>query len=237
MLGQLLLAGALILFAGCSSKNENTMEKSFKQVTGVGHKMQKTEKIKISENNEVKVFLTATYLNSEVSAADDDNKVKEKFIIGLYQIDDGNLTGLVNGEQNLTINFPYPESDKTFTRAEEKKRKQGMFLLPTSIKKLSLNDPMLKNIPLVNNWSSYYYVEFPHSEALKFSLVYQNKIYGKIPMPLSNVAKSVNNKAKKKDQNASAETANKTVKQAYRQYKMYFFKNPKYLNGGYKKLF
>ena len=181
MLKQIILAGVLILFAGCTSKNESRMEKSFVKMQKPGIELQKTEKVKISKDGEVKILLTATYLNGEASLEDEKEKVREKFIVGLYQASDVNQSELISGDQNLTINLKYPESDKKFTKAEKIKRKKGIDRLPLVVKKLAMNDPMLKNIPLVNTWSDYYYVEFPHTKRKQFSLTNKKKIYGKIP--------------------------------------------------------
>ncbi len=237
MLKQLLLVGAVILYAGCSSKNEDAMEKSFEKVIDRGTQMQKTEKIKIIQNDEVKVFLLASYLNGEESAAEEDDTINEKFVVGLYLIDDGNMTreGLINADQNLTINIPYPESDKKFTDEEKMKRKQGMDKLPTTVKKLSSGDPLLKNIPMINSWSTYYYVEFPPTPKKQFSLTYQNRIYGKKPMPmLPAVPKTKQHK--KHTEKAGSQTDSSLTPQYY-QYRLNFTKQPKYLYGSHKKLF
>ena len=247
MFRELFLIGMIIFFTGCSSKNEKHMDKSFGKVSDFGAGMQKTENIKLSEDSEVKIFLTATYLNGEESVLDEDNKIKEKFVVGLYQSGDVNLTGLINADQNLTINIKYPKSDKVFTRAEKIERKKGIDRLPVTVKKLSLGDPLLKNVPLVNTWSSYYYVEFPHTEREKFALTYQNKVYGKKPMKKSKKKKDKNKKVKdEKEKNKIDKTkkdeikkkkAEKVEKQEYKKYKLNFSKKAKYIYQKSKKLF
>ena len=255
MLRGLFLIGVILFFAGCSSKEENHMNRSFGKVSDFGAGMQKTENIKLSKEGEVKIFLTATYLNGEESAADDDKKIKEKFIVGLYQSDDVNYTGLINTDQNLTINIQYPKSDKEFTRAEKIERRKGVDKLPVSVKELSLDDPLLKNIPLVNTWNSYYYVEFPHTERKMFSLTYQNRVYGKIPMKKSKRKKDKKKKEKKlakRDTKAKQEKNQKTKdrkkksikekdkkaeKQEYKKYELKFSKKGKYLYQKSKNLF
>ena len=210
MFRQVLLMGIFIVFyTGCSTKGEKRMEKAFAKTTGSSTLMQKTEKIKISENNEVKVSLAVTYLNDEESIMDDKNKIREKFIINIYRSDDVNSTGLIDAEQKLTLNIQYPESDKEFNRAEKIKRDRGIDRLPLKIQKLSLSDPLLKNIPMVNSWNSYYYVEFPHTRRKKFALVYQNKRYGQ----------------------------ERTEKSLYTQYKLHFTKREKYLYQKQKNIF
>jgi hypothetical protein len=173
-----LLAVVLILLAGCVSKEEQQMERSFEKVIDKGEQLQKTEKIKIVKNNEVKILLTATYLNGAESLEDEKNRVREKFIIGLYQAGDMNSTGLLNADQNLTINLQYPKTDKKLTKLEKAKRQKGIDRLPLKVQKLSLSDPKLKSVPMVNSWGDYYYVEFPHSKQKQFFLTYQNRVYG-----------------------------------------------------------
>lgn len=217
--------------------------------------MQKTENIKLSHEGEVKIFLTATYLNGEESVADEDNKIKEKFIVGLYQADDVNFTGLINPDQNLTINIKYPKSDKTFTRAEKIERKKGIDRLPLTVKKLSLDDPLLKYVPLVNTWNDYYYIEFPHTERKMFDLVYQNKAYGKKPVKKSKKkieknkkGKITKDKSKKEEKAAKGDTKikqekskkskdEKAEKEEYKEYKLNFSKKAKYLHQKSKNLF
>ena len=223
----IILMSVVLFYSGCTSKNEIAMEKSLSQMGSYGKEMQKTEKLSITDNGEVKVFLTATYLNGKQSVEDEKNQVREKFIIGLYQTGDINTTGLINKDQNITINVQYPKSDKAFTKAEKIKRSKGMEKLPTLVKKLTPNDPLLKNIPMVNSWSEYYYVEFPHTQNENFALTYQNKIYGKIPLKNNNINKTAkNNKTKEK----------KEIQQ-YKKYKMYFSKKYKYLSKGKVNLF
>jgi len=261
MVRYIFLVSLMLLFMGCSSKGEIAMSKSLEQMSSLGKVMQKTEKISINDGNETKVFLTATYLNGQESLVDEKKRVREKFVIGLYLADDANPVNLINADQNLTINIPYPESEKEFSREEKKKRSKGLDKLPLLVKKLSLDDPMLKNIPMVNSWSSYFYVEFPHSEKEKFALTYQNKIYGKIPMKKKKDAKSKKKKltkkkltkkkvdekkkakiSKKKEQkqlsvDIKKKKKEKIEKQRYRKYRMYFTKKYKYLGRGKVSLF
>lgn len=235
--------GTVILFMGCGSTHEKRMNRSFEKVSDFGAGMQKTENIKLSEDGEVKIFMTATYLNGEESILDDDKKIKEKFIVGLYQADDVNHTGLINVDQNLTINIQYQKSDKEFTRAEKIERRKGVDKLPVSVKKLSLDDPLLKNVPLVNTWNDYYYVEFPHTERKMFSLTYQNKVYGKKKKKKSKKKKDEKDKTKKnKSKNeekdkAKKEKDEKAEKQEYKKYKLKFSKKGKYLYQKSKNIF
>jgi len=168
---------AFLIF-GCSSKNENEMKKSFHNHIKKHTALQKSEKIKLIQNKEVKIALTATYLNAEKSLNDKEEKTKEAFILGLYKSDDITAIGFNSNEQNLTLNVQYPKTDKILTKDEEHQRRKGYDAVPLISKELSYNDPLLSKIPLVNSWTQYYFVEFPYSHRKNFSLVFQNKQLG-----------------------------------------------------------
>ncbi len=177
---ELFLAGVLIFYSGCASKSEKRLEQSFSEnVLTSGVKMQKTQKVELTQDKEVKVMVTATYLNPEESFVDERWRVNEKFIIGLYEV--GHSAGtleLMGADQNLTINLKFPPEDEVKEKEQKAFVAKGGARAPIVVKKLSQADPLLANIPLVNNWNTYFYVEFPHSPKNNFSLSYQNKIYG-----------------------------------------------------------
>lgn len=201
---------------GCGSKKEKSLGYSLEQRLVLDKNMQKTERVVIRDVNETKIALTASYLNSSESLEDEDNRVTEKFVVGLYQVTGLDDTSLINDDQNLTIHIAYPEPKKGqhFNKKERKLRAKGMNKLPIIVKKLSQNDPLLKNRVMVNSWSSYYYVEYPHSIKKKFSLTYQNKIYG-----VKEVIKSDGNKST-----------------TYIKYTMPFAKKAKYIANGITQL-
>lgn len=158
----------VLLYSGCSSKNESKMRKSFQEEIPFNGKLQKSEKLRLYDEGEVKILLTATYLNGEQSLHDENNKkIKEEFVVGLYQSEDVNSAGLMGREQNLTLDGK----------------------LPVKVKKLSHHDPLLKNIPMVNAWSTYHLVIFPHTEKKIFVLTFDNNMYGKGQMKFAKEAK------------------------------------------------
>jgi len=162
------------VFFGCSFKNEKKMQKSFDKHLISQKKLQKSEKIKISENGETKIALTATYLNGFNSLKDKYGKIKEKFIIGIYQSNDVYSIGLNSNEQNLTLHIVDSRTDKDLSNEEEKIRRAGYDSLPITMVKIESNNKLLQNIPLVNSWSKYYFIEFPHTEHKQFSVIFQN---------------------------------------------------------------
>lgn len=162
------------VFSGCSFKNEKKMQKSFDKHLISQKTLQKSEKINISENGETKIALTATYLNGLNSLKDKDGKIREKFIIGIYQSNDVYSIGLNTNEQNLTLHIVDSRTDKKLTNDEEKIRRAGYDSLPITIVKMESNSRLLQNIPFVNSWTKYYFIEFPHTDHKQFSVIFQN---------------------------------------------------------------
>ncbi len=229
---RLLIISLMVIFVvGCSSKYETKLGRDLKKTVEVDRHIQKTEKISIRDANETKILLAATYLNAERSYNDDNHRVNEKFIIGLYRVDGDKDADLISSEQNLTIHIAYPKPTKRdhFTRKEKKKRAKGFNALPIAVKRLSMSDPLLKNISLVNSWSSYYLVEFPHSINKKFYLTYQNKTYG-YTIKKSVVTTNSKNKGQKvKSAKQGKKTTEKKDKIIYKKYILNFSKKGKYI--------
>jgi hypothetical protein len=167
-----------MVLSNCSFKNEKKMENSFNKHLISQKKLQKSEKIKISQGGETKISLTATYLNGYKSLTDKDEKLREKFIVGIYQSNDVQAIGLKSNEQNLTLHVQYPKTENSLSYEEERARRAGYDALPISIVEIASNSSLLQNIPLVNSWSKYYYVEFPHTYKVQFSIIFQNKQFG-----------------------------------------------------------
>jgi len=133
------------VFFGCSFKNEKKMQKSFDKHLISQKKLQNSEKIKISENGEIKIALTATYLNGINSLKDKDGKIKEKFIIGIYQSDDMPNLGLKSNEQNLTLHIVDARGDRDLSDEEERTRRAGYNSLPITMVKIESNSRLLQN--------------------------------------------------------------------------------------------
>jgi len=165
----------VVLFFGCSFKNEKKMQKDFDKHLISQKKLQNSEKIKISENGETKVALTATYLNGLNSLKDKNGKIKEKFIIGLYQSNDVPILGLKSNEQNITLHIVEARGDRDLSDEEERNRRAGYNSLPITAIEINSNSKLLQNIPFINSWSKYYFVEFPHTDNKQFSVIFQNK--------------------------------------------------------------
>ncbi len=123
--------------------------------------LQQTQKIILSDNNETKAMLSITYLHSkEYLKYKSSKKQKEKgerFIVGIFFEDtNSSLSMDLNNSYSIRLGRKYPKD----------------------IKELSINDDILKNIPMVNNWSKYYLVTFAHKSKKRFNFVLSHKDYG-----------------------------------------------------------
>lgn len=124
------------IFTGCSSYS---ITKYFDKDEFYNKAIQYTKKADIKKETKIQVMMNATYLNSVKSEYNND---KENFIVGLYIVDDENNLGLKHPTYTLLLN--------------EKK--------PSSIEKINIDDFIVQNIPLKNNWAQYYFVSFDKEE-------------------------------------------------------------------------
>jgi len=179
----------LALLSGCASKEERKLMADFEKNKDYHKRLIKTEKVQLFEGNFTKVTLTATYLNrnSRAKEGEEDSfinyinpfeifedkakrmpKEDERFIVGLY-IDDDNVDENIGYDFNLTLNGKEPKL----------------------IKPLKENDPRLKDISFIADWSQFFYIVFPHVDAERFKLVFQSDRYGKGELDFAKKAKFV----------------------------------------------
>lgn len=120
-------------------------------------KLQQTQKIALIQDGKVYALLSATYLQTKVAnryrATAKDRKRGEKFIVALLFSD-----------QNATI------ADANITLNNQK---------PLKVKKLESDDKRLKDIPLLNSWSSYYLLKFKHINKKSVKLKFEVESVGK----------------------------------------------------------
>ncbi len=62
---------------------------------------------------------------------------------------------------------------------------------PISIKKLDKDDPLRYEMPMVDNWSTYYKVKFPATDKKEFKLIFENDRFGKDELFFSKNAKEL----------------------------------------------
>jgi len=185
----LLGMAAIALLSGCVSKEEQKLMNTFEKQKNYHKRLIKTEKVQLYEGDFTKVTLTATYLNrnSRAKEGEEDSfvnyinpfeifedkekrmpKEDERFIVGLYIDDDG-------VDENEAYDF-----DLTLNGKE-----------PKTIKPLDKNDPRLKDISFVSEWSQFFYVVFPHVNAERFNLIFKSDRYGKGVLNFAKKAKFV----------------------------------------------
>jgi len=166
---QLLLLSTLFLFAGCSAHKDecNIRDKSdfgqlFKKDEIYHTSLINTHKAQLIASFETKALLTATYLNPVFERRDCRRRLKnntkdaEYFFVGVYIADSEKHEFNTRG-YSLTLNG----------------------LTPIEIKKLDKNDPLRYEMPMVDNWSTYYKVKFKKSSERKLTLIFENDRFGR----------------------------------------------------------
>ena len=156
----------LFLLSACTSKEEKALTQVYEKNKTYHYKLQKTEKVQLKDNGITKVVLTGTYLYKP-SKKKIDNR-DEVFIIGMYAED--------NEEQSFT--------QDGFSLTLEGKAAKKIKLLPK-------DDPALKNISFVSDWSQFYLVHFPHTSKKSFRLIFKSDKYGNGILHFAKVAKYV----------------------------------------------
>ena len=166
MYKRLLSLMTVMLFWGCSSKEEKILLHSYEHNNTYHKQLQKTEKIQLYEGRNTKAMLTATYLNPTLK--ENNQTSDEKFIIGVH-LEDEAVEALQTEGYRITLNNKVAKE----------------------VRPLENNDTKLKNISFVTEWGSYYEVSFPHTQGRAFSLVFASELYGKGSLNFSKVAKYV----------------------------------------------
>ena len=164
----LLLASALMVF-GCSQKKDGCMvqdKSDFEQLftkDEVYHiALNNTQKAQLMASFETKALLTATYLNPVFKNRPckkyfkDELKDGEYFFVGVY---------ITNSKKNEFNTKGY-----SLTLDGSK---------PLEVKKLDKDDPLRYEMPMVDNWSTYYKVKFKKTNKNNFCLIFENDRFGR----------------------------------------------------------
>jgi hypothetical protein len=164
----LVLFSALVML-GCSAKKDecgvresSDFSQLFTKDEIYDKSLKNTHKAQLMASFETKALLTATYLNPVFAQRNCKKRFKnqmkdgEYFFIGVF---------ITNSEQSEF-------------------NKKGYFLtlnghLPIDIKLLDENDPLRYEMPMMNNWSTYYKVKFPTVKQDELKLVFKNNRFGK----------------------------------------------------------
>ncbi|WP_419769653.1 MAG: hypothetical protein ACNI3C_09995 [Candidatus Marinarcus sp.] len=143
------------LFVGCTPPMAMT---HFEKNKLYSNALQYTKKADILFQNEVKVMMNVTYLNSVDSMWDNEY---ENFIVGVYVVED---------ENHKTEDFLSQEAFKLTLNGREYISKEF----------LDKNHKMLNNIPLFNSWAKYYVIKFEkNSEDTTLVLTLENTTFGR----------------------------------------------------------
>jgi len=169
MYKKLLLLSTLLLFAGCSAKKE---ECKIRETSDFGQLFTKdeiyhtslinTHKAQLMASFETKALLTATYLNPVFERRECRRRLKnniedaEYFFVGVY-ITNSEKHEFDTRGYSLTLNG----------------------LAPIEVKKLDKNDPLRYEMPMVDNWSTYYKVKFKKSPKKDLILIFENDRFGR----------------------------------------------------------
>lgn len=149
-----------LVLVGCSSKNIIQKDKLHEE------SLIYTQKGEIVSSLETKSIIFATYLNKLSQKFNSDNN--DSFLIGTYISND------FDKEEKKGLNNPF----YTLTDANSTK--------PILIKKLDKDDEIIKHIPTVNVWSSYFLVTFKANKDQNIiKLIYTNTDYGKCELVFS----------------------------------------------------
>jgi len=161
MYKKILLLSSLLLIGGCSIRDNSNLVQLFTKDDIYHISLKNTQKAQLMASFETKALLTATYLNPVygnencknfcVDVADG-----EYFFIGVY-IRDSKTHHFNNKGYSLKLGG----------------------LKPDDIEKLDKDDPLRYEMPMVNNWSTYYKVKFPKSNKKDLILTFESDRFGK----------------------------------------------------------
>jgi len=152
----------ILLFNGCLKKNieDTKLSKLTKRDDIYYVALLNTQKGQIVASLETKALLIATYLNpvfrdkSKCSICFDTSD-GEYFLVGLF----------INGER-----------ESKFGDSGYNINLNGVE--PMELKEVDRDDPLLKEMPMVNNWSTYYIAIFPKQDSNKLILNFKSDLFG-----------------------------------------------------------
>jgi len=152
---------SLSIFEGCTLKENSNISQLFKKDDIYHVSLMNTQKAQLIASLETKALLTATYLNPVYSS--DNCK---------------NLCMVVSDAEYFFVGIFITDSEKN------EFNKKGYLLTlngkkPISIEKLDKDDPLRYEMPMMNNWSTYYKVKFPIVTESNMQLTFENDRFGK----------------------------------------------------------
>jgi hypothetical protein len=161
MYKKILILSLLLIINGCSKKESANISQLFKKDDIYHVSLLNTQKAQLIASFETKALLTATYLNPVFTTDNCKNfcvdvSGGEYFFVGIF----------INGSKTNSFD------DKGYSL-----RLNG--LKPIEVKELDKDDPLRYEMPMVDNWSTYYKVKYPSVNAKKFKLTFESDRFGK----------------------------------------------------------
>ncbi len=161
MYKKILLLSTLLITTGCGTKEGANISQLFNKDEIYHVSLLNTEKAQLIASFETKALLTATYLNPVFT-----NKSCKNFSVDVSGGEYFFIGVFINGSKINDFN------GKGYSL-----KLNGM--KPIEIKKLDKDDPLQYEMPMVDNWSTYYKVKYPTVHAKKLNLVFESDRFGK----------------------------------------------------------
>lgn len=173
MYKKILLISSLLFTGGCSLKKNSNLAQLFTKDDIYHISLQNTQKAQLMASFETKALLTATYLNPVYTRENCKNfcmnvEDGEYFFVGVY-IRDSKTHHFDNKGYSLRLNGQKP----------------------MEIKKLDKDDPLQYEMPMVNNWSTYYQVKFPKMDKKELTIIFESDRFGQDELKFSKGVKSL----------------------------------------------
>jgi len=160
---------SVFLILGCSGKQDSCGVKEHSDFAQLFTKdeiydksLKNTHKAQLIASFETKALLTATYLNPVFAK----RKCKKRF-----------RNQMADAEYFFVGVFITNSKSSEFNTKGYRLRLNGRE--PIDIKLLEKDDPLRYEMPMMNNWSTYYKVKFPIVEENELKLIFENDRFGK----------------------------------------------------------
>lgn len=161
MYKKILLLSIFLIMAGCGTKEGANISQLFRKDEIYHISLLNTQKAQLIASFETKALLTATYLNPVFT-----NKSCKNFSVDVSNGEYFFIGVFINGSKTNHFN------DKGYSL-----KLNGMD--PIDIKELEKDDPLKYEMPMVDNWSTYYKVKYPATKSKKLNLVFESDRFGK----------------------------------------------------------
>ncbi|MCK5853620.1 MAG: hypothetical protein KAG56_00275 [Sulfurovaceae bacterium] len=155
-----LLLSLIFLINACSEKDKSNISQLINKDDIYHVSLLNTQKAQLIASLETKALLTATYLNPVYTRENCNHLCMEiedgeYFFVGVF-IRDSKTHHFQDKGYSLTLNGAKP----------------------LEIKKLEKDDSLRYEMPMVDNWSTYYQVKYPTADLKNFNLLFSSDRFG-----------------------------------------------------------